>query len=79
MTGSVLEEIPGLGPTRRKRLIDHFGTLRELRAASREDLTALTWLPELVGKAVFARLHQDETAAVHLAENENVNDADGGD
>jgi len=79
MTGSVLEEIPGLGPTRRKRLIDHFGTLRELRAASREDLTALTWLPELVGKAVFARLHQDETAAVHLAENERVNDADGGD
>ncbi len=60
MTGSVLEEIPGLGPTRRKRLIEQFGTLRNLREASRQDLAALSWLPSVVAESVFEHLHQHE-------------------
>ena len=59
MTASVLDGVAGLGPTRRTKLLDHFGTMRDLRAASREDLAALAWLPERVATALFAELHPD--------------------
>jgi len=59
MTASVLDGVAGLGPTRRTKLLDHFGTMRDLRAASREDLAALVWLPERVATALFAELHPD--------------------
>ncbi len=40
-TESVLEEIPGIGPTTRKKLIKTFGSLRGVKAASREQLVAV--------------------------------------
>ena len=57
MTGSVLEAIPGLGPTRRRRLLDTYGTLKELREATREDLVSLAWLPDAVAHSLFEHLH----------------------
>ena len=71
MTGSILEEIPGLGPTRRKRLIEQFGTLRDLRAASLEELRALSWLPSSVAQAVFDHLHREATTEANLGENDH--------
>jgi excinuclease ABC subunit C len=79
MTGSILEEIPGLGPTRRKRLIEEFGTLRDLRSASLEELTGLSWLPAAVAEAVFTHLHHEETTESLLDEDEQVAEGDGGD
>jgi excinuclease ABC subunit C len=38
---SVLDEIPGIGPKRKKALMKHFGSLRAISAASIDDLTAL--------------------------------------
>jgi len=35
---SVLDEFPGLGPSRRKALFNHFGSIDRLRAASVEDI-----------------------------------------
>ena len=35
---SVLNEVPGIGPTRRKALIKHFGTVEKIKSASVEDL-----------------------------------------
>ena len=58
-TASVLDEVPGLGPARRKRLLTGFGSVKALRAASEEDLVALPWLPDTVARAVFARLHSE--------------------
>ena len=58
MTGSVLDGIPGLGPNRRKRLVAAFGGVRAVQRASLEDLIALTWLPDAVGEAVFAKAHR---------------------
>ena len=52
MTGSVLDGIPGLGPTRRKRLVAAFGGVRAVQRAPLEDLVALSWLPDAVGEAV---------------------------
>jgi excinuclease ABC subunit C len=57
MTKSVLDGVPGLGPTRRARLVKEMGGVRALRAASLEDILALGWLPDAVGRAVHDRLH----------------------
>ena len=58
MTASVLDGIPGLGPNRRKRLVAAFGGVRAVQRASLEDLVALSWLPDAVGEAVFAKAHR---------------------
>ena len=58
MTGSVLDGIPGLGPTRRKRLVAAFGGVRAVQRAPLEDLVALSWLPDAVGEAGFAKAHR---------------------
>ena len=58
MTGSVLDGIVGLGPTRRKRLVAAFGGVRAVQRASLYDLKALSWLPDKVAAAVFAKVHR---------------------
>ena len=57
MTTSVLDDIPGLGPTRRKRLIKELGSIKKVRQAERETLRALTWLPDAVADAVYEKTH----------------------
>jgi excinuclease ABC subunit C len=57
-TRSVLDEVPGLGPTRRTRLLREFGSVKRLRALDEAELVALPWLPEPVGRALYARLHE---------------------
>ncbi len=55
---SVLEGVPGLGPTRRARLLREMGSVRALRQASYEDLESLEWLPDRVAASVYDHLHQ---------------------
>jgi excinuclease ABC subunit C len=57
MKASVLDGIPGLGPVRRERLRKEMGSLKALRAATEEELLALSWLPDAVGRAVWTKLH----------------------
>ncbi|MET0895023.1 MAG: excinuclease ABC subunit UvrC, partial [Acidimicrobiia bacterium] len=57
MTKSVLDDVPGLGPVRRKRLIKEFGSVKRLRAMTEEELVAIPWLPEQVAKSVHTHLH----------------------
>jgi excinuclease ABC subunit C len=57
MTRSVLDDIKGLGPTRRKRLTRELGGVAGVRAASLDDLLALTWLPDDVARAVYEKVH----------------------
>ena len=57
MTRSVLDDIPGLGETRRKRLLKEVGGVTAVKAASRESLHALTWLPDAVGDAIYDKIH----------------------
>jgi excinuclease ABC subunit C len=57
MTKSVLDDIPGVGPTRKKRLVKELGGVAGVRRASVEELEALTWLPDAVAKAVYAKMH----------------------
>jgi len=57
MTKSVLDDIPGLGEVRRKRLVKELGGVRAVQHASLEQLQALPWLPEAVAEAVHAKVH----------------------
>jgi excinuclease ABC subunit C len=59
MTRSVLDDIKGLGPTRRKRLTKELGGVAAVKAASLDDLRALSWLPDDVALAVYAKIHGD--------------------
>ncbi|HEX5615753.1 MAG TPA: excinuclease ABC subunit UvrC [Acidimicrobiia bacterium] len=57
MTKSVLDDVPGLGPGRRARLLREHGSIKKLRALSEADLLAISWLPDAVGRALHDRLH----------------------
>jgi excinuclease ABC subunit C len=57
MTRSVLDDIPGLGPTRKQRLVKELGGVRAVRKADLEALRSLSWLPDAVAEAVYARTH----------------------
>ena len=57
MTRSVLDDIPGLGPTRRKRLVKELGGVTKVRRAELAELQALSWLPDAVAEAVYAKTH----------------------
>ena len=57
MTTSALDGIPGLGETRKKRLTKELGGVKAVKTASLETLKGLTWLPDAVAEAVYAKLH----------------------
>jgi len=57
MTRGALDGIAGLGPARRRRLVSELGGVRAVQAASLDDLLALSWLPQAVGRAVYEHLH----------------------
>jgi excinuclease ABC subunit C len=70
---SVLEEIPGVGPHRRKALMRAFGTLARLRAASVEELAAVPGVGDELAATVHARLAADAPApAVNVTTGEIV-------
>ncbi len=56
--GSTLEKIPGVGPKRRAELISHFKSLREIRAASLEELRAV--VPKNTAQAVYTFFSQQQ-------------------
>ena len=58
MTASALDGVPGLGPTRRRRLLRELGSVKAVRNASLEELEALPWLPAAVAGALYAQLHR---------------------
>lgn len=57
MTRSVLDDVRGLGPTRRKRLLKEHGSVKRLREMDEENLLAIPWLPDAVARDLYERLH----------------------
>jgi len=58
MTASVLDELPGVGPTRKRAILKHFGSPEAFLAASREELEAVPGLPGKVARDLWASLHK---------------------
>lgn len=77
MTTSLLDGIPGLGPTRRGRLLERFGTVRAIRNASREQLLAEEWLPETVAMALYDHLHPHTAPDARSAPDEGADSSYG--
>lgn len=50
---SVLDEIPGVGPARRKALMKHFKSIEEIRNASVEQLCEVPEIPEHIAKQIY--------------------------
>src|ERR687895_402057 len=58
MTASVLDELPGVGPERKKKILAHFGTPEAFLNASLEELESVPGLPGRVAREVHARVHR---------------------
>jgi excinuclease ABC subunit C len=58
MTASLLDELPGVGPARKRALIAHFGSPDAVLAASAEHLQAVPGVPAKVGRELHAHLHR---------------------
>jgi excinuclease ABC subunit C len=58
MTASLLDDLPGIGPTRKQALLTHFGSPEAVAAASSEELQAVPGLPAKVARELHARLHR---------------------
>ncbi|HUQ38759.1 MAG TPA: excinuclease ABC subunit UvrC [Acidimicrobiales bacterium] len=57
MTVSSIDNVPGLGPTRKKRLLTELGSVKAIKDAPLETLEALPWLPSAVAHALYDKLH----------------------
>jgi len=60
-TRSVLEEIEGVGPRRRKALIQHFGGLPGVKSAGVEELCRVPGISQALALKIHARLHEGVT------------------
>ncbi len=57
ITASPLDEVPGIGPARKKALLLHFGTARAVRSASLEDLQKAPGVSAAVAQTVHDYYH----------------------
>ncbi len=56
---SALEDVPGIGPRRRRALLGHFGSLDALRRATVEQLAAVPGMTRTVARELHHFLHED--------------------
>ena len=56
MIATVLDGVPGLGEKRRDRLMLEMGSLDSIRAATLDELQALSWMPEDVARRLYDHL-----------------------
>jgi excinuclease ABC subunit C len=58
MTTSILDDLPGIGPARKRTLLNHFGSPEGVLAASREELEAVPGLPGKTARDIWSYLHR---------------------
>jgi excinuclease ABC subunit C len=58
MTGSVLDELKGIGPVRKRALLQHFGSPERFVAASREELEMVPGMPGKVAREIHEQLNR---------------------
>jgi excinuclease ABC subunit C len=58
MTGSVLDELRGVGPARKRALLQHFGSPERFVAASREELEMVPGVPGKVAREIHEQLNR---------------------
>ncbi len=58
MTASVLDDIPGVGPKRKKAIMRHFGSAKRLRDATAEEIAAIPGVPLDVAEEIVTVVRQ---------------------
>jgi excinuclease ABC subunit C len=53
-----LQEIPGIGPTRKRALLRHFGTLKAIERASLADLAHVSGINEEMARKIYDFFHE---------------------
>ncbi|MFC6444511.1 excinuclease ABC subunit UvrC [Shinella zoogloeoides] len=59
MVKNPLDEIAGIGPTRKRALLQHFGTAKAVSRAAMADLMAVGGISESVARIVYNHFHDD--------------------
>ena len=58
MTRSILDDLPGVGPARKRQILQHFGSPDRFLKATRDELEAVPGLPGKVARDVYAYIHK---------------------
>jgi excinuclease ABC subunit C len=58
MTESIFDELPGIGPARKRALLKHFGSPEAVLAANREQLENVPGFPQKVARDLYAHLNK---------------------
>jgi excinuclease ABC subunit C len=54
---SMLDDVPGIGAKRKKALLLHFGSAREVARAGLVDLESVTGISEMVARKIYDHFH----------------------
>jgi excinuclease ABC subunit C len=57
MTASPLDEVPGIGPSRKRALLMHFGTAKAVRGAALEDLEKAPGISKAMARGIYDYFH----------------------
>jgi excinuclease ABC subunit C len=57
MTASPLDEVPGIGPSRKRALLMHFGTAKAVRGAALEDLEKAPGISKTMARGIYDYFH----------------------
>jgi excinuclease ABC subunit C len=55
---SIFDKLQGVGPVRRRALLQHFGSAERFLAASQEELEGVTGMPAKTARSIYAQLHK---------------------
>jgi excinuclease ABC subunit C len=55
---SIFDTLPGVGPARRRALIQHFGSAERFLAATQEELEGVPGMPAKTARTIYAQLHK---------------------
>jgi excinuclease ABC subunit C len=58
MTESIMDDLPGIGPARKRALLKHFGSPEAVLGANREDLENVPGFPQKVARDLYAHLNK---------------------
>ena len=58
MTGSPLDSVPGIGASRKKLLLQHFGSAKAVQRASLTDLQKVSGISKSLAQTIFAHFNQ---------------------
>jgi excinuclease ABC subunit C len=55
---SIFDDLEGVGPARRRALLNHFGSVDEMLGATQEELEGVTGVPAKTARRIYEQLHR---------------------